>query len=98
MIYEYDDPYLFDKGDITPRREEKAIAEVEKTGITDPFWVERLVVTKTYMITCEELMSEENDIYKLKYDHYEKKYRGYLSEALADKKTQNSVTFEIGRG
>jgi len=81
MIYNYTDGYLMPDDE----RELRALADINKIGITDAFYLEKLVILKTYLIVCLEDQSAPDDLFNQKLKHYQSEYDKVLQEALANK-------------
>lgn len=102
MIYSYNDAYLAKR--MTIEREQQAIDDIERHGITDVYWLEQLTVYRAYVIACIEDMSSPDDTYSAKLKHYQKEFDKTLGEAKASKATTDtgitasSWSCEIGRG
>jgi hypothetical protein len=85
MIYNYNDAYLTKR--MTFEREQQAIDDVARYGVTDSYWLEQLTVYRAYVIACVEDMSSPDDTYSAKLKHYQKEFDKALGEAKASKET-----------
>lgn len=72
MTYFYQDAYL--QPLVTEPREQRAIADVagqfEATTTLPPFWKERLVRLRAYIITCQESQRAPDDLFSAKLKTY----------------------------
>lgn len=84
MIYKYTDEYLSQGGVITELMENRAINEVEQYKLTNPYYIEKLTILRTYIICCLENQTQENDLYEIKLKHYKDEFKNVLSEAKTD--------------
>ena len=79
MRYTYTDDFIVNSlgPDELEGYETQAIGEVDKTGITDPFYVENLVICRTMMLAARaqieaDGMAEKYKVYSSEYDRYRK--------------------------
>ncbi|MDA3046707.1 hypothetical protein OFO10_06000 [Campylobacter sp. VBCF_06 NA8] len=85
MVYKYDDEYLAQGGVINDDMESRAIKEINQYALTNPFYIEKLTILKTYIICCIENQTQENDLYDIKLRHYKDEFSEALKEAKIDK-------------
>ena len=84
MYYTYTDSYL--KNRVTEDIEATAMEEIDaiREFPDDPIdWREKLVVLRTYILSCLEQTSASDDVFAVKLTHYRKEYDSTLSRAHA---------------
>jgi len=97
-LYAYNDDFIINSidADTLYEEENKAIDEVEKLNITDPFYKEKLVIAKVYIALS--LMQLENDGMNLKYNSYSKEYQRYVSLSKSNSSSSNVSSIPVMRG
>jgi len=77
MRYNYADTFLIKDIEIAllEEIEDSAIEEVNKLGINDDFYFEKMVTSKVYMELCKEQFEDEGvrkkyEVYKNEFDRY----------------------------
>lgn len=85
---------------VTQAREDQAISDVAALGTLPAAWVSRLVVLRTYVITCMESMASSDDTFSAKLAAYRKDYDQGVLQARADQKTAEAAagTPQLGGG
>ena len=98
MIYQYDDTFLIDSIDLyeLEKKEQDAIIEVNKLGITDEFYKEKLVKSRVYMLLA--LNQLENEEMREKYRFYEREFNRYFNIAKNKNAFTNIGNIPINRG
>lgn len=81
LTYIYADAYL--KTQVTEDRETRATAEVNAVATFAAEWLERLVILKTYIITCLESQAQPDDLFSQKLKNYRTEYDSVLAQARA---------------
>ena len=81
LRYPYADAYLAPL--VTQAREDQANDDVALLGTFPAGWVQRLVVLRSYVITCQESMRQEGDLFTQKLAAYRKDYADALVQAKA---------------
>jgi len=98
MVYQYDDTFLIDSIDLDEleKKEQDAIIEINKLGITDEFYAEKLVKSRVYMLLA--LNQLENEEMREKYRFYEKEFNRYFNIAKNKNAFTNIGNIPINRG
>lgn len=81
--YAYPDAYL--ARFCTPEREARAITDVQTMAGSKTLsaeWTERLVVTQTYILACQEQMAAPDDLFAAKLKVYRQQLTAQLPQAL----------------
>ena len=81
LAHTYYDAYL--KNHVTTEREDRATAEVAEYGAFAAEWTARLVVLRTYVITCLECQAQPDDLFAQKLKHYRSEFETVLAQARA---------------
>ena len=81
MTYPYNDAYLAKH--CTLDRETRAIADVAIMGDFSAEWTERLVITRTYVIVCQENQASLDDLFTAKLKTYRSEFEKLLPMAKA---------------
>jgi len=68
---------------ITPGREDRAVEDVAMLGALPEAWVDRLIVLRAYVITCQECQKAPDDTFAAKLATYRKEYADALAQARA---------------
>lgn len=79
LVNFYADAYLAPL--VTVERESRAADDVAQLGTLPAHWVTRLVVLRSYVLTCMELQRAAGDLFSEKADRYAKEYRDALTQA-----------------
>lgn len=95
-IHSYEDPYLVNL--VTAEREGRATQYVATLGAFSADWVARLVVLRTYIITCVECQASPDDLFVQKLKHYRQEFDAVLAQARAATPKQDGsfAFFTIG--
>lgn len=96
LKYAYADAALAPR--VTQAREDQATEEVTVLGTFPDDWVKRLVVLRTYMITCVECQMSTDDLYAAKLASYRKDFSDALPQARAAQAAAEAVQGKAQRG
>ena len=85
LTYFYADAYLHPL--VTEAREQRASADVvgqfESTTTLPPFWKQRLVVLRAYIITCQDCQKAPDDLFASKLKTYSTEFDKSATAAIA---------------
>ncbi len=81
LTYTYHDKYLTLL--VTTDVETRAAADVAAIGTFPAAWVERLTVTRSYVLTCMEAQKAPDDLFTAKLAIYRKEFDALLPQARA---------------
>lgn len=77
----YNDAYL--KSHVNEERELRAVDEVAELGTFAADWNSRLVILRTYIITCLECQAQPDDLFAAKLRNYRDEFESVLNQARA---------------
>ena len=91
MVYEYDDLFIVNSIDQAEleRYETRAIIDIEKLGISDSHFVERLVIARTYVIAARAQLEADGMEEKLR--AYRDEYDQAMKEALIAERNVDGI-------
>jgi len=92
----YTDAYLAPI--VTQEREDRATADIADLGTFPDAWTARLIVIRTYLLTCLESQKSADDVFASKLASYRKEFESTLAQAKAAQRATEDADDGVGTG